>query len=245
MTMALSLLSGFLSVRFFGREIFDGASGMVQQLFSGLSSRSAGLSVERVGEVLTFSGGCFLLAVVPTAVLASSMSVASSLLQGGLAFHGLQLAPDFSRMSPLSGIRRWCHARSLARGLFAVTKCIAVVWIAWGIGVEVAAHSVGTYFVGSLEESGHGSCQTVWAACFRLLCRFGLQSSLALVGLGAMEYLFQRWQHERDLRMSPAEIREELVRLEGSAEWKSKRQKFGQEILRRGASPAVKGVSLP
>jgi flagellar biosynthetic protein FlhB len=243
--MALSLLSGFVSIHFFGKELLEGAVSILKQLLSGFSTRSMGLSPAVVSDLLAFSGGCFLMAVLPAAILASSMSAASSVLQGGLAFRSSQVAPDLSRLSLWGGITRLWHVRSLARGLFAMAKCVVVVWIAWGVVKEISSEALSSYFcAGSPAGSSPGSTETVWPASFRLLSRFGLESSLALVGLGGVEYLFQRWQHERDLRMSPAEIREELVRLEGSAEWKSKRRKIGQEILGREPTSDVKGPGV-
>lgn len=227
LTVALSLLGGFISLHFVGKGLLDGACAMVKGLFSSLAAEPAGLSPERVRELLAFSSGSLILSFLPVAVLASGMTAAAAFLQGGLAFRPSTLALDFSRLSPLGGIRRLWNVRSLARGFFTVAKTTVVAWIAWKSVSGALSESLSAW--SASPGSAGGGAQAVWARFAGELPRLGIEASLALVALGGVEYLFQRWQHERDLRMSPAEVREEILRLEGNVELKSKRRKTGQE----------------
>jgi flagellar biosynthetic protein FlhB len=51
-----------------------------------------------------------------------------------------------------------------------------------------------------------------------------LRAALALLALAVLDYGLQRWQHERDLRMSKREIREELKRYEGDPRIRERRR---------------------
>ena len=57
-------------------------------------------------------------------------------------------------------------------------------------------------------------------------------SSFVVIGL--LDYLHERWQHERDLRMTRAELQEEALRLEGNREQKSRRRKEAARLFRDG-----------
>jgi flagellar biosynthetic protein FlhB len=83
------------------------------------------------------------------------------------------------------------------------------------------------------------------AVCGRLaeiLARTGLQLGGALVALGALDYAYQRWRHERDLRMTPQELREELRNLEGDRQVTGRRKDLSRELARRRAAAAIPPV---
>jgi flagellar biosynthesis protein FlhB len=64
---------------------------------------------------------------------------------------------------------------------------------------------------------------------------------IALIILGVLDYVFQWWQYEKNLRMSKDEIKEEYKQTEGNPEIKSKiRQKQKQISMRRMMSEVPK-----
>ena len=82
--------------------------------------------------------------------------------------------------------------------------------------------------IGDLPAAGQCNLATLspranWGAFWSSLTGFGVTLSLALVGLASIDYLAQRWLHERSLRMTREEIREEALREEGDQNLKSRR----------------------
>src|SRR6185295_8875298 len=63
-----------------------------------------------------------------------------------------------------------------------------------------------------------------------LMLTLSLRAALVLLVLAVFEYGFQRWQHERDLRMSKREIREELKRYEGDPRIRERRRAIQQQL---------------
>jgi flagellar biosynthesis protein FlhB len=49
------------------------------------------------------------------------------------------------------------------------------------------------------------------------------RAGLALLALGALDYLYQRWQHRRDLRISHRELRDDLRQMEGDPNVRNRR----------------------
>ena len=47
------------------------------------------------------------------------------------------------------------------------------------------------------------------------MSQIGLAIGVALILVGAIDYAFQRWQHEQRLRMTPDELREEVKAIRG------------------------------
>jgi flagellar biosynthetic protein FlhB len=60
-----------------------------------------------------------------------------------------------------------------------------------------------------------------------------LLTALVLVVLAAIDYAYQRYQHERDLRMTPQQVREELKRAEGDPLVKARVRQIQRDLARR------------
>lgn len=65
-----------------------------------------------------------------------------------------------------------------------------------------------------------------------------------MVLLAALDYLFQRWQHTKQLRMSKDEVKREYKEMEGDAQIKSKRKQLHQELISQGATESTKKATV-
>jgi flagellar biosynthetic protein FlhB len=94
---------------------------------------------------------------------------------------------------------------------------LVVFWTLWAERVRL------------VELSGRGFEQILGVAV-DLMLLLSLRAALALFVLALFEYGFQRWQHERDLRMSKQEVREELKRYEGDPRIRERRRALQQQL---------------
>jgi flagellar biosynthetic protein FlhB len=62
-----------------------------------------------------------------------------------------------------------------------------------------------------------------------------LRVTLLLIALGVIDFFYQRWQHERDLRMTRREVLDELRQMEGDAAVKRRRRDLAAAATRKGA----------
>jgi flagellar biosynthesis protein FlhB len=71
-----------------------------------------------------------------------------------------------------------------------------------------------------------------------------LKIALALVTLGVFDYAYQRWKHERNLRMTPQEVREEMKNLQGDPQVTSRRRQLQRQLaMRRSTAAELKSGS--
>ena len=54
--------------------------------------------------------------------------------------------------------------------------------------------------------------------------------SISVLVLAILDFAFQRWQHEQDLKMTKHEVREELKRMEGDPKLKERRRRIQQRL---------------
>lgn len=169
-------------------------------------------------------------ATLPLMGLLMLVGVAAHLSQVGLLFLPERLAPDFSRISPLKGMGRLfsvSNAMRLAFGVFKVLIVLGVgVWSLWGDLDRILAVSAMDVpniaaFVAEI---------TFWTC---------LKIGIALLLLALLDYGFQRWKHEQDLRMTDQEIREEMKNLQGDPQVIARRRQIQRQLVLNRLSSSI------
>ena len=172
-------------------------------------ARAAGLAAAVAANVLP---GLLALAAAAAAGLAG---------QFGVLISTQALAPKWSRVNPVAGLGRLFSARAVARlggglakvGVLAgVSGLVASAWLPDLVGLVAAGP-------GAILGRTHAALSTL-AACL----------AAALAVLAAGDYLFQRWQHERDLRMTKQQVRDELKNQDGDPQLKGRRREAHRKL---------------
>jgi flagellar biosynthesis protein FlhB len=73
----------------------------------------------------------------------------------------------------------------------------------------------------------------------------GIRVSIVLLMLGVADYAYQRFRHERELRMSRREVKDELRRQEGDSSARNRRRSLARNHLsstRSSTSAAAAGI---
>lgn len=142
---------------------------------------------------------------------------------------GFRLTPkaieaDPAKLNPIKGMERLFSTRSIVRTLMALAKLslivltmVAAAWTQIDHIVVLAGSELGP----ALAGTGHIALRCVGAAL------------VAILVLSAADFFYQRWQHERDLRMSRKEIKEEHKSLEGDPHIKSRIRRVQMELAAR------------
>jgi flagellar biosynthesis protein FlhB len=139
-------------------------------------------------------------------------AIVLSVAQTGFGMSLKPLIPKVSRVSPLTGIQRLFGLRGLMRFVFSLLKLILVIYIAWYVLSQDIAQQ--TYVTTALAKRLGDSCWGMFVLAMKIIV------VLALIAAG--DYIFQRFQHIRDLMMTKQEIKEEMRQSEGDPLVKSK-----------------------
>lgn len=217
--LALNLLgTNLLSDMMKGTKIVLGSMGEIDLDREGISGHA-------------FAAGLFTAQILlPFLVLLAASALAIHLAQVGFLFAPDPLAPDPSRLDPAAGLQRIFSWRSLARLLFGLGK-LAVICI-----VLVATLRGQTTNVLLLSEMQVGEIVRYLIDTGYLV---SMRVALALLILGLLEYGYQRWQYEEDLRMSRQEVKEELKRMEGDPRIRERRRAVQRQLAQQRMMAAV------
>jgi flagellar biosynthetic protein FlhB len=152
------------------------------------------------------------------------LSVAGHLAQSGLLVAGERIKPDPSKLNPLKGFGRLVSKQSWMELFKALFKVTLIGWVAWH---AIRKEWLQILLLSSQEvgQISHYLRSVAWDLLF--------QTSLVLAALAGLDYFFQRWSHEKRLRMTKQELKEEARTTEGDPLVKSRIRSIQRQMARK------------
>ncbi|HEY2465785.1 MAG TPA: flagellar biosynthesis protein FlhB [Steroidobacteraceae bacterium] len=163
-------------------------------------------------------------AILPVFGALVVMVLLASVALGGWNFSTQALTPDFSRLSPLSGMKRLFGLHGVSELAKALLKCFVVGAVCAGIVSWIFGDVLALGHMEPRAAVSRGATLLSWA--FVWLC-----ASLALVAV--VDVPLQLFQFKRALRMTRQELRDESKELDGRPETKQRIRQMQQTLARR------------
>jgi flagellar biosynthetic protein FlhB len=152
-----------------------------------------------------------------------AVGLAVGVSQVGLMLNGKPLIPKADRINPVTGFTRLFGLRGWMRLVFGVLKLIALGTIGWLVISGDLAH-----FARVPHDLRARLGDDAWIL---FLLGLWVVGALALIALG--DFLFQRYQHTKDLMMTRQELKEEFKQSEGDPYLKARIRQLQREIAGR------------
>lgn len=223
-----STLAGAGALLAFGGNLAETLMKLMQMNFS--LTREVLTDERSMGMFLLASGKMAIWAVQPILMLLFVIAFVSPIALGGFIFSGSLLQPKFSRMNPLSGIKRMFSLNSLTELLKAMAKFMVILVVAL---VVLGNDRQALLAIANepLEQAIIHSVQVVgWSA---------LWMAAGLLLIAAADVPYQLWQTHKKLKMTKQEIKDEYKDSEGKPEVKQRIRQLQREVSQRRMMAAV------
>ena len=224
----LVLLFSLLVFHFMAQWMYRELSGFMRFFFGHASEFN--LSLVGTRHLIFFVMKFVTIFMFPILLGVMIAAMLGNFLQIGFLWTTEPLTPKFDRLDPIKGFKRLLSIQAFAELMRSVLKILIVGYVAYLTVKHQYAHmpelvvlSVGEIMKYSLSVSFEILYRTCWV----------------LVILAILDYGFQRWQYEKELRMSKQEIKDEFKQREGDPLIKARIRKMQQEIARRRMMEAV------
>ncbi len=225
---ALILLFASGALLFVGPWMFSSLTELMQGVFQNLGTlEMQGASVRAfLLEIFTQ----FILVMMPFMLVIVVVGIGANLIQVGFLFTLEPFSPKFSKFNPITGMKKFVSLRSLTELIKSLLKISYIGGISWLVlKGELDA-------IPSLIDMGVGQILS-FIGVVALKVMFYV--SLGLMVLAAIDFTYQRWQHNKDLMMSKQEVKDEHKQSEGDPKVKSRIRQLQMEMARRRMMTAI------
>lgn len=149
------------------------------------------------------------------------LSIISTVVQVGFLYNEEVLEFDLEKINPLNGLKRIFSMRALVEGLKSCIKLILVVAVVYSL-VKDEVRLLPQLTFWSVEQIlSYAGSLTV-----KLLAGLGVFMAM----IAAADYFFQRWDLEKQMRMTKQEIKEEHKSREGDPMIKARIRRIQREM---------------
>jgi flagellar biosynthetic protein FlhB len=226
---SIAVLGGCLIYFYFGAPVLIGRLLEVMKAIFRQSGQLA-VSVDSIQALLLDLAFQTLLTLLPILLVAMLCGFLANFFQVGLIFSTEAIAPKLSKISPLEGFKRLFSLRSFVELIKNIFK-IAIV----GAVAYLTVSGEATAIVPLMDLSVTGIVYYIGRVSFKIL----YTTCWVLILLAMLDYLYQRWEHEKKLKMSRQEIKDENKQTEGDPLVKGRIKRLQREMARKRMMAAV------
>lgn len=183
-----------------------------------------GLDVNAAQILMTDALTALLLLCAPVMAASILIAVLATGVQTRFRFSGEKIKFKLSNLSPLQGIKRLFSLRSVIDVLKSIIKITICGYVLYLQIKGICNRCIGMMY-GDVRDSTVSILNSIMDLVFQI--------SLAFIGLAAVDYFYQWWEYERNIRMSKQEIKEEYKQLEGNPEIKGKIRQQQRQMARQ------------
>jgi flagellar biosynthetic protein FlhB len=229
LTAAVEILAGLLGLWFLGSQI---GNGLINYLRKAIAFMGDGALLQagwfyplEYGALWAYFGAWLLLGLI-IAVFVTAITIRQ--VGWTISFDPFKL--DFGRLNPVSGMKKIISMRSLVellKGLLKATVFCVVIYIALMEKLPLAVRAMQI----PLEEGALQLWDFLWDLAMRL--------AIMLLVMALADYLYQKWEFEKSIRMSKQEIKEEYRQTEGDPQIKSKIRQKQRELAKKRMMASV------
>ncbi|HVS69763.1 MAG TPA: EscU/YscU/HrcU family type III secretion system export apparatus switch protein [Phycisphaerae bacterium] len=220
LTSAILLLTGIVAVAFTGKAVVNALAQIMHDLLGpqGVWSDPVGLT----DNVYRVSAPGMARALAPIMIAVSAAAIIATGFQVGFRVNFQPLMPNLAKLNPFQGFGRLFSAPNfvqLAMNLIKLVIISAVAWQRVNAHLETIMGLSGLAFPANFEAG----CSIIYDLAWRLV--------MILLVLAAVDWVYHKWQFERDIRMSKQDVKDEAKRMEGDMAAKGRRRQLARKMI--------------
>jgi len=219
------LLSAFLGIKLTGPIAVKELKRFLTLFLNGTKIRDEMITISLTRELMVDAVISFGLVMLPLCLIVVLAGLAINYVQVGFLFSSKAMGFKFNRLNPLEGMKRIISIKGLVQLLKAIIK------------IAIIGYAVYKEFMKSLVSIPGLMGQDILSGISYIvegIFNIAFNACMAFAILSVLDYLYQWWEHEKELRMSKQEIKDEYKQMEGDPQIRGKiREKQRQIAMSR------------
>jgi flagellar biosynthetic protein FlhB len=222
LSAAFVLFAGFWTMKVLGAATYKEIAGYMTYIFGNLNTT---VDVETVMRLFLGIGLVLLKTSFPIMVAIMLIGLAINVVQVGWNFTTEPLGFDLNKLNPISGFGRIISKRSFVELLKSLFKILIIgLFLYENLKDEILQMPKLMYL--DLSASMAQIADIIFMMAFKICAIF--------FALAILDYMYQKWDHNEQLKMTKQEVKEEFKQMEGDPQIKGKiRQKQREMAMSR------------
>nr|WP_245690332.1 flagellar biosynthesis protein FlhB [Sporolituus thermophilus] len=208
---ALCLLAAFFALKLTGPYIYEQLTGYMQFLFSRFTTED--MTITSAYRFFLDLVLVFLKTVLPIMLVILAVSLTVNFLQVGFTFSLEPLMPQLSRINPAAGLQRLFSKRALVELVKSLLKVAIVSYFIYQFIIE---ETLNVAYLSRLD------LRDAFSAIAALTLDLAFRIGAVILVLAILDYYYQWWEHNQNLKMTKQEVKEEFKQTEGNPQIKGK-----------------------
>ncbi|MNB64158.1 Flagellar biosynthetic protein FlhB [compost metagenome] len=208
---AIVLLSAVSTLLIFGGFLKERVVSLFRDIL--MNRLTMEVTPDNVMNLMSGYGVQILVILAPVFLIPLILAIVAEVSQIGFKMVGEGLTPKFSKINPLKGLKNIFSMRSLVEMFKSILKLIIIGYLVfstlWGKKQEFLALS-------------HVDVEGIMHFASKMTLNLGMKIGAALLIMAVLDYVYQRYEHEKSLKMTKQEIKDEYKNMEGDPQIKGK-----------------------
>ena len=231
---ALAFLSAVVAMQMVSRDIFGKSGSFIKNTAQRIAENKPLNDADL--QVLFYDAGSFLaFLILPVILVGFAAILAGYYIQGGAGASIAALKPKFEKFNPVKNIKRVFGTDALFNLAKSMVKLMVIVAVANGVLSPVFENA---------PKLVNAPLPTVAVQLGETLYSLGFRCGLAFLVLGLADYGYAWYKHEKSLKMSKQEIRDEYKQEEGDPMVKGQRRRAARALVQSRSIANVPTASV-
>lgn len=191
------------------------------------------------GELLSAAAGMVRAGagvVGPILLVLALASLAFTFAQVGALVTMEPLVPKLERMNPIAGLKRMFFSMD---AWIELAKSVLKLAVVGGIAYAVIDRNLGLLLTSLRVPPLQGA-----VVVGGVIAQLATWVVAGVLSLGLLDLFYQRWKHEKDLRMTKQEVKDEYKDQEGDPQHKAKRRRAHRQMVEQGIVQQVQKAHM-
>ncbi len=182
------------------------------------------LSIENLGVILIDAAILFIIVAIPILLVAAVTNIVVTMAQTKMLFSTKAFAFKAEKLNPISGIKKMFALRSFVELIKSALKIVILVYIIYGVMDEEL------FLLPRLFDM---TPMQAMARTGEIILDIVIRVGIIFAFLAGIDYLYQWWEYEKQLRMSKQDIKDEYKQMEGDPQVKGQIRSLQQKRARQ------------
>lgn len=222
-TTAFMFIGMFSALKILGPRLVLRLTQFMQDMFALFTVKE--MTIQYAAGIMNHTIKFLIELTIPFMLIAFGISVITNFIQVGWHPTSKPLNFDIKKLSPIQGFKRLFSLRSLIELLKAIFKIVIILILVYSTLKDYEKVILAIYDIPVFEA---------YSLIASLSLNIGIKVGAFFIILAILDYIYQRVDLSKKLKMTKQEVKDEYKQAEGNPEIKSKiRQKMREASMRR------------